>query len=314
MKDSAKLRRHLYLIRCLDKPYTYPSAQKLSKYLRQHDIEQTSVVTIARDLRDIRANYDITITYDRQERGYFLDLPTDEDISNFREFVRLLERRERLETLTQPGRSVGRYLQLEHHDGGAASRFRGLDLLAPIWNALQRQLAVTFRYQAYSNQPAEQRRVEPGLLFEYRNRWYLDGFDVDRNGERTFGLDRIIDLTLTPQPIQTSHNGEPHQTDYRAARWHVIGVTAPPGSSVERVMLQFRRPEAEYVLSLPLHSSQQTLSNTPAHVVIELQVVLNHELEREIMAYGEEVEVLEPVSLRMAIAERYRRALACYGL
>lgn len=312
MKDSAKLRRHLYLIRCLEKPYTYPSAQKLGEHLRQYDIEQTSVVTIARDLRDIRADYDITITYDRRKHGYFLDLPTDEDISNFREFVRLLERRERLETLTQPGRSVGQYLQLEHHDGGAASRFRGLDLLAPVWNALQRQLTVTFRYQAYSNQPAEQRRVEPGLLFEYRNRWYLDGFDLDRNGERTFGLDRIIDLTLIPQPIQPSRNGEPRQTDYRAARRHVIGVTAPPKSPVERVVLQFRRPEAEYVLSLPLHSSQQTLSDTPTHAVVELRVVLNHELEREIMAYGEEVEVLEPVDLRMAIAERYRRALAYY--
>lgn len=145
-------------------------------------------------------------------------------------------------------------------------------------------------------------------MFEYRNRWYLDGFDLDRNGERTFGLDRIINLTPTPQLIQ-SHR----RIDYRAARRQVIGVTAPPGSPIERVVLRFRRPEAEYVLSLPLHNSQRTLAETPTHVDVELQVALNHELEREILAYGAEIQVLEPIILRTSIARQYRNALNQYG-
>ncbi|AUD02097.1 helix-turn-helix transcriptional regulator [Spirosoma pollinicola] len=303
MNDSAKLRRQLHLIRCLDKPYTYPSLIQVHKYLLDHDIEQTSLATVERDINDIRTDYDISIIYDRRRHGYFLDLPTDdEDISNFREFVRLLERRERLELLTRSGRSVAQYIQLEQHNG-----FRGLDLMAPLWNALQRKLVITFSYQAYKDKPAEKRWVEPGLLFEYRNRWYLDGFDLDRNGERTFGLDRIIDLTLTPQSILPSR-----QTDYRAARRHVIGVTAPPGSSIEHVILRFRRPEAEYILSLPLHNSQQTLAETPTYVDIEIQVVLNHELEREILAYGEEVEVLAPACLRETMARRYSNVMKHY--
>jgi predicted DNA-binding transcriptional regulator YafY len=304
MNDSAKLRRQLHLIRYLDKPYTYPSIDQLIDYLRDHDVNQTSIATVERDIKDIRVDYDITISYDRRRRGYYLDLPTDdEDISNFREFVRLLERRQRLEVLAHSGRSVARYIQLEQPDG-----FRGFDLMAPLWNALQRKLVITFDYQAYKEQPTEKRRVEPGLLFEYRNRWYLDGYDLDRTSERTFGLDRIIDLTLTPYSILPSR-----QTDYRAARRHVIGVTAPPGSPVEQVLLRFRRPEAEYVLSLPLHNSQQTLSETPTYVDVELQVVVNHELEREILAYGEEVEVLEPMTLRKRIASRYRNAVDQYG-
>ena len=294
MKDSAKLRRQLHLIRFLDKPYAYPSLDELSQHLRDHDIDYASAASVERDLRDIRADYDITITYDRQKRGYFLDLPNDEDISNFREFVRLLERRERLEVLTGSGRSIGQYLQLEQNDG-----FRGLDLMAPLWNAMQRKVVVTFHYQNYTEKTGRQRHVEPGLLFEFRNRWYLDGFDIGpTGGQRTFGLDRMRDLELTPQAIQ------PRQIDYRTARRHVIGVTAPPGSPVEQVVLRFRRPEAEYVLSLPMHSSQQTVSETATHVDVELRVVVNHELEREIMAYGEEVEVLEPVALREKIADR----------
>lgn len=303
MKDSAKLRRQLHLIRFLDKPYAYPSLDQLCQHLREHDIDYASAASVERDIRDIRTNYDITITYDRRKRGYFLDLLADEDISNFREFVRLLERRERLEVLTGAGRSVAQYLQLEQNDG-----FRGLDLMATLWTALQRKVVVTFHYQNYTEKTGRQRHVEPGLLFEFRNRWYLDGFDIDPNGgQRTFGLDRMRDLELMPQSIQM------RQIDYRAARKYVIGVTAPPNNPVERVVLRFRRPEAEYVLSLPLHHSQKTLPETPTHVDIELHVVLNHELEREIMAYGEEVEVLEPMALRERIAERVRALAEQYN-
>ena len=308
MNDSAKLRRHLHLIRFLDRPFSHPSKRTLCEHLRSHDFEQFSTSTLERDLRAIRADYGITITYNRHKRGYFLDFADDENIDDFRMFIWLLERRERLETLTQPGRLIGQYLQLEHQDGGAASQFRGLDWLSPIWNALQRQLVITFRYQSYADGPNEQRIIEPGLLFEYKNRWYLDGYDQNRRAERTFGLDRITDLTLTPQAIQ------PRQIDYRAARQHVIGVTAPPGSPVERVVLRFAKREAEYVLSLPMHNSQTVLSEAAGHVDIQLFVVLNHELQREILAYGEEVEVLEPQKLREEIDGRVRALAERYAI
>jgi len=44
----------------------------------------------------------------------------------------------------------------------------------------------------------------------------------------------------------------------------------------------------------------------------ELSVLLNHELEREILAYGEEVEVLEPMELRQRIAGRLKKSFQNY--
>ena len=303
MNDSAKLRRHLHLIRCLDKPHRYPTLQTLTDHLRDHDIGPVSTKTVERDLASIRADYNITITYDRHQRGYFLDLAADEDLDDFTTFVRLLERRERLEALTRSGFAMGRYLQFEQRDD-----FRGLDWLAPLWNALQRGLVVSFQYQDYANGPIRQRLVEPGLLYEYKNRWYVDGYDLNRQGERTFGLDRISDLELTPQAIQ------PNRTvDYRRNRQHVIGVTAPPGATVERVVLRFLKSEAEYVRSLPLHGSQEIIQESDTSVDVQIRVVLNHELEREILAYGELVEVLEPPTLREAIAGRVAAMGERYG-
>ena len=308
MNDSAKLRRHLHLIRSLDTPYRYPSLQALADYLCDHDVDPVSTKTVERDLRDIRADYNITVTYNRREHGYFLDRADDENLDDFRDFVRLLERRERLAILTQSGRSVRRYLQLEHQDRSAAAQFRGLDWLTPIWNALERRLVVAFRYSSYDDSPDEQRLIEPGLLFEYKNRWYIDGYDLNRRGERTFGLDRISDLELTTQTVQPDR-----AIDYRENRQHVIGVTAPPGTPVERVVLRFAKREAEYVRSLPMHSSQKIVNETATYVDVQIQVILNHELQREILAYGELVEVLEPLTLREAVVGRVKALQVLYA-
>ncbi len=307
MTDSAKLRRHLCLIRFLDRPFSFPTKTGLGEHLRDHDFEQVSDSTIERDLRDIRADYGITVSYDHKYRGYFLDVADDENLDDFRAFVRLLERRERLEALTSAGPSVSRYFQFEHHDSGAASQFRGLHWLAPIWNAVQRRVVITFRYQNYADGPDEQRLVEPGLLFEYKNRWYLDGYDLNRNAPRTFGLDRISELVLTPQAIRANR-----EIDYRTARQHVIGVTAPPGAAVERVVLRFAKPEAEYVRALPMHSSQTIVDETADWLTIDLRVILNPELQREILAYGEHVTVLEPMALREALTAQSRRMVSLY--
>lgn len=304
MNDSARLRRQLYILRALEKPHTFPSLTKLTERLQDRDFGRVSDATIERDINDIRTEYGLTIIYERRRRGYYLDLPTEADVDEFNQYVRLLERRERLETLTKSGRTGGQYLQLEQHDG-----FRGLNLLDPIWQALQRQLVLQFRYQPYQGQAGQLRLVEPGLLFEYRNRWYLDGFDMEAGkGHRTFGLDRMNDLSLTATAIN------PNRTiNYRAARQHAIGVTAPPDALVERVVLRVARPEAEYIRSLPLHASQQTLIETTEHIDFQLDVVVNHELKREILAFGHHVEVLEPQHLRAEIAGHIRDLAAKYN-
>ncbi|MEZ0606869.1 helix-turn-helix transcriptional regulator [Fibrella sp. WM1] len=311
MKDATQLRRHLHIIRLVDRPFTYPTLKVLSAHLRDHDLDKHSIDTIERDLHNIRGEYGIDIAYDRSQRGYFLNIPDDEDLSDFRAFVRLLEVRERFEMLTRAGSQAGRYLQLEQHDG-----FRGLDLLSTLHQAMQRQLVVTFTYRTYSSLPDVQqrtRRIEPGLLFEYRNRWYLDGYDLDvpnrQTGERTFGLDRIDNLQLTPQPFRPDRG-----IDYRAARQHVIGVTAPPDQQPERVVLRFTGVQREYVQSLPLHHSQRVESTDyKANLTVSLYVKCNPELEREILAFGQFVEVLEPHSLRKEIGERVRLMAGLYA-
>lgn len=304
MNQPATLHRHLYLVRYLRPPYLYYSAKTLVDRLRGAGFT-ASARTVERDIRDMRAEYGLQIVYDPTRRGYYLDLPTPDDRADFDAFVQLLERRERLSFLSDAvGRvqHISRYLQLETN-----AQFVGAEHLPLLWEALRGGRAVRFEYQPYSVSPVRERIIEPGLIFEYRNRWYLDGWDTAVDQMRTFGLDRMRNLILTDQPVRVDR---PEQ--YRNYRQHAIGVTCPPDQEPERVVLRFTAQEGQYVKSLPLHPSQRTLRETTEAVDVELSVILNHELEREILAYGDEVEVLEPLMLRKRIARRLMRLAARY--
>ncbi|KAA0993406.1 helix-turn-helix transcriptional regulator [Dyadobacter aurulentus] len=270
-------------------------------------IEAKSQRTIERDMEKLRDEYSIDIRHDPNKNGYYLYTPPNEDVDDFNQFVSLLERRERLDFLQAAVTSIrdaGNYLQLERSE-----QFIGSDCLPILWDALRCQKVVQFEYASYKAKRSTPsvRMVEPGIIFEYRNRWYLDAWDIEKGGIRTFGLDRMSDPVAVGQTISTN------RTDaYKALRKQVIGVTIPKGAIADRVVLRFTKLEANYILSLPFHSSQQTVQETDSHVDISFHVVLNHELEREILAYGEAVEVLEPYCLREAIHNRITRATKSY--
>jgi predicted DNA-binding transcriptional regulator YafY len=306
MNQTATLYRHLSLIRRVRQPYLYPSKQKLLDELIDEGFE-TSDRTLDRDLQTIREQYGIKIQYDKSRNGYYLDLPTDEDLAHFDAFVELLERRERmafLDSAVDGQRHVSRYLQLERN-----AAFAGAQWLPLLWEALRSGRVLSFDYFSYATGQTTPRLAEPQLIFEYRNRWYFDSWDLNAEQVRTFGLDRVRTLSLTDQFALKDRPGY-----HRSHRQHTIGVTCPPEQASQKVVLRFTRSEAQYVQSLPLHPSQQLIAGTETeHTVdVELTVLLNHELEREILAYGEEVEVLEPMELRQRVADRINQMAEKY--
>ncbi|MDF7816781.1 WYL domain-containing protein [Runella sp. MFBS21] len=309
MTIAATLRRHLCIIRAVQPPFVYPSKEKLFELLREDGVLDYSESSFERDKKDITKEYGIYIKHNKRRNGYYINLnEDDEDITDFKAFVELLERRERLEFVKQTLtglQEIGRYLQLEKNP-----HFAGIDHLPKLWEALRAQRVISFRYSAYAQTttPVQTRLIEPGLLFEYKNRWYLDGWDINKKEVRTFGLDRMTLLQLTDKYISQNRSHE-----YRAMRRHVIGVNSAPDNEPVRVVLRLTALQANYLQSLPLHPSQRTLPQTsPDYVDFELRVVLNKELEIEILGMGEAVEVLEPAELRETIRKRIEATFQKY--
>jgi len=58
------------------------------------------------------------------------------------------------------------------------------------------------------------------------------------------------------------------------------------------------------IVTKPLHVSQTVLKDADGQLIIQIEVVLNFELEREILGFGEKIKVLAPRQLVKRVSER----------
>lgn len=190
-------------------------------------------------------------------------------------------------------------------------RYRGIDLLSELYEAVRSHEPLIIYYQSFRSDRPKKLIVSPYLLKEYRNRWFLLGTHRDKVRMLwILAVDRIQrichddHLVFVPNPnLDTSTFFD-----------DVIGVTKNLGQRPEQVNLRFDADQAPYVLTKPLHRSQQVeRREADGSVEISIWVVLNFELEREILGYAEHVEVLAPPSLRHRIHQHCQLAAIRYN-
>jgi predicted DNA-binding transcriptional regulator YafY len=78
------------------------------------------------------------------------------------------------------------------------------------------------------------------------------------------------------------------------------------------VVLFVDKKHAPYVLTKPIHHSQKLIKEDEQGIIIRIDVVLNFELEREILGFGEFVKVLSPRTLASRIRQRLGKAMLGY--
>lgn len=91
-----------------------------------------------------------------------------------------------------------------------------------------------------------------------------------------------------------------------------MGVTVPKEHPIaEKVVLKFDPARFPYIVSKPIHSTQEVI-NEEEHT-LQITVRPNKELEAQIFSYGPQVEVLEPLWLRQQIEEKIVETLNKYS-
>ncbi len=130
-----------------------------------------------------------------------------------------------------------------------------------------------------------------------------------RNAELlTLALDRIVRLEECSRPYIPKRK-DFNLTDYLN---NVVGVSVSPGSKVEKVVLFADKTTAPYIITKPIHHTQQVEEILPHGAVISFHVQLNFELEREILGFGERVRVIAPERLKRRIKSCIESALDQY--
>ena len=71
--------------------------------------------------------------------------------------------------------------------------------------------------------------------------------------------------------------------------------------------------EAPYIITKPIHRSQQVVERlADGSVILEIKVVINHELERVFFGYAEGIQILYPKTLVELMSRKLKKAAEQY--
>lgn len=179
-------------------------------------------------------------------------------------------------------------------------QLKGIDHLNGLYQAILHQKPLLIEYKSFKSTEAKKDIYHPYLLKEYRNRWFL----ICRNNKGKFlitlALDRIEAFYELDSKLFKPYEGINFDTYFNEC----IGVTRSEKDRPQKIILKFNIRNAPYVLTKPLHHTQQVINEDENGLIVRIDVIPNFELEREILGFGENIEVLGPRNLKKAINRR----------
>lgn len=181
------------------------------------------------------------------------------------------------------------------------------EFLPVVINSLRNCQTIRFDYSAFNRSLTERGiEFEPYFLKRYKQRWYMIGKQVKSNDLRTYALDRVKGMELTPEKFRM-----PENLNIGDLFNNIIGVTSSKAD--ERIVrLRATRTQAKYFRALPLHRSQKEEITGEDHSIFSYRLKLNYELVHELMSLGDGVQVLEPKELQLMVRNELQKALDRY--
>ncbi len=257
-----------------------------------------SLRTFQRDVREIQALYGVEIQYSRKEKGYFIAGESGGSVG----FHRMMQAFDLFQALNV-AEDLSPYIHLDHGSP------QGTEHLQTLLQAIRNRNALRFRYLKFHEAKPTDRFVDPLAIKEYRNRWYLLARERGSGDLKTFGLDRMSQLMMGSEVFD-------YPTDYSVAEHfrHSFGIVNPSDAEPEEVVLSFTAFQGKYIRTLPLHSSQTVLVDTPDEFRVSLHLRVTEDFIMELLACGDQLTVIAPNNLRLRMQYSLSKALRNYDL
>ena len=169
-----------------------------------------------------------------------------------------------------------------------------------LFEAVNLKQVLTIEYRRFGLESKE-RIIHPYFLKQFMRRWYLCATIEGKEFITIFALDRILSVRKNTEVAFRETT-----IDFNHYFDDIVGVTHPDNGVVEQIIIEGDSWAEYYLRTLPIHPLQQLESQGEKGCRVTLSLMVNRELEREILSYGEHLKVIAPEHLR----ERMRLLLA----
>jgi predicted DNA-binding transcriptional regulator YafY len=305
MSKRAFISRYLLIVKKLkQKPYS--TVEEIESYLtNQFEYLQSmddtlelafSKRTLQRDLREIRNIFGVSIEYSRADKGYFIATSESDNMN----FQRMMDAFDLFNSLNI-AEDLTPFVHIEKHQP------QGTESLYGLLHAIKNNQKILLTYEKFDDNTKTKKALEPYALKEFKNRWYLLARDTKQDVIKTYGLDRITDLEIHASKFSKKQN-----FDVAQMFKHCFGIITPDNQSPEDIILSFHPQQGKYVKSLPLHATQQIITDNAKELRVQLKLYVTFDFMMELLSYGDYVKVIQPQSLVAKIKEEYKSALKQY--
>ncbi len=319
--------RYRIIDRMIRNPYkTYPSKSDLREACEESLFGSTygdhiCDSTIEKDLFAMRMEHDAPIKYSRKHEGYYYedpdytinDIPLSEDeLESIRFAVQTLQQFQEVPYFKEFGSAIDKIatrVAVAGTEGNETSAFIGFETayssignqwLPLLLTAIQEKKTCHFTYASFKTGIAKERNVLPVYLKEYRNRWYLISFDLEKSDWITYALERMDGLVVNEAQHLLKEAFNP--SSFFA---ETIGITTEK-KAAERIVLRVNDIASKYIESQPLHSSQEKIGTNQ----FVLTVQINEELIRTLLGFMGELQIISPAHLVQTWNERIQKQLS----
>lgn len=180
--------------------------------------------------------------------------------------------------------------------------------LKKLVDAIENKHVLQMKYQPFYPLAQIEIEIHPYLIKEYNQRLYVLAWDATNEEYFVFGLDRIKGL----KPVNKKWHVAP--ADLKSAYFkHIVGVSLPRNMKVETIQIQIRTSRLPYILSKPLHPTQNFVERKGDWALLEYELIVNRDLKQWILAKGKDARVIAPGHLRSDIAAEIEKTNQLYA-
>ena len=167
-----------------------------------------------------------------------------------------------------------------------------------------RELRLRYRHNYDCNRECDY-QIKPIAIKQFRNRWYIIG-ELEIGNTYSFPLDRVISMEKGDIIESSKINAEDLFADS-------FGIIRDESVKAEEILIKVEREQSNYFKSLPLHSSQQVVSEMTDSVIFRLKLAPTYDFIMELLSHGAKVEVLQPQSLRDTMISKIKEMTKIYN-
>ncbi len=184
---------------------------------------------------------------------------------------------------------------------------KGREHYTPLLKSIVEQQVLLVRYVTYKNSVQQSIIFHPYYIKQYNNRWFVFGWNEEKQRISNLAFDRIIEFTSIIRKYRPNE-----EIDFFEYFDDMIGVSRELTDEPQEVQLWVSDTQLPYILSKPLHGTQRIIDKVENGSIISIKLILNYELEQTILGFGENVKVLRPEGLVKQITKRIRDLYSLY--